>query len=137
MHTANMANICLDHTLFPDNEEHTLADLNTLGTIMLQIMDETRDTLKSPAVSCSAEATSFPTPDERSDVSLPDFQSGSFTKGLLAQKSLERRAETLTPPCTLADFLVSKEVYDERRTPRGGLQMHDDLALGGGQLFLK
>jgi hypothetical protein len=67
--------------LFPDNEAHTSADLNALGTIMLQMMDETRETLKSPAVSWSseavnfAEATSFATPDELSDVSFPNFQS--------------------------------------------------------------
>ena len=53
--------------------------MNALGTIILQIMDETRETLKSLAVSWSAEAvnfaeaTSFATPDELSDVSFSDF----------------------------------------------------------------
>lgn len=85
-HTANLINICLDHTLFPDNDEHTSADLNALGTIMLQMMDETRETLKSPAGSWSAEAvnfveaTSFATPDELMDVSLPNLQFGSLLK---------------------------------------------------------
>ena len=49
--TANLINICLDNTLFPDNEKHTSADLNALSTITLLMMDETRETRKSPVVS--------------------------------------------------------------------------------------
>jgi hypothetical protein len=35
---------------------HTSADLNSLGTIMLEMMDETRETLKSTVLDWSAEA---------------------------------------------------------------------------------
>lgn len=42
--------MCLDLTIVPDNREHTSADLNSLRTIMLEMMDETRETLKSTAV---------------------------------------------------------------------------------------
>lgn len=40
----------IDPTIVPDNREHTSADLNSLRTIMLEMMDETRETLKSTAV---------------------------------------------------------------------------------------
>jgi hypothetical protein len=82
----DLINIYPDHTLFPDNDEHTSADLNSLGIIMLQMMDETRETLKSTTVDWSAEAvnfveaTSFATPDELSDVSFPNLQFGSLLK---------------------------------------------------------
>jgi hypothetical protein len=68
--------MCSDPTIFPDDREHTSADLNSLGTIMLEMMDETRETLKSTAVDWSAEAVNFveatssATPDELSDVSF-------------------------------------------------------------------
>ena len=68
--------MCSDPTIFLDDREHTSADLNSLGTIMLQMMDETRETLKSTAADWSAEAVNFieatssTTPDELSDVSF-------------------------------------------------------------------
>jgi hypothetical protein len=68
--------MCSDPIIFPDEREHTSADLNSLGTIMLQMMDETRETLKSTAADWSAEAVNFieatssTTPDELSDVSF-------------------------------------------------------------------
>jgi hypothetical protein len=71
--------MCSDTTLFLYNREHTSADLNSLGTIMLEIMDETRETLKSTAVDWSAEAVNFVeatssvTLDELSDVSFPNL----------------------------------------------------------------
>jgi len=40
----------IDPTIFPDDREHNLADLNSLGIIMLEMMDETRETLKSMVV---------------------------------------------------------------------------------------
>jgi hypothetical protein len=49
----------LNPTIFPDNKKHTSADLNSLGTIMLEIMDETRETLKSIVVDWSAKAVNF------------------------------------------------------------------------------
>jgi hypothetical protein len=64
-----------DHTLFPDNNEHTSANLESLGTVMLRMMNETRESLDSTAVDWSAEAldfvkeTSLVSPDELSDVS--------------------------------------------------------------------
>ena len=78
--TTIIVNACLDHTLFLDNDEHTSADLNSLGTIILQMMDETKESLDSTVVDWSAEvvnfleATSFATPDELSDVSFPSPQ---------------------------------------------------------------
>jgi len=42
--------MCLNPTIFPDNKKHTLANLNSLSTIMLQMIDETRETLKSTTV---------------------------------------------------------------------------------------
>jgi hypothetical protein len=66
----------LDPTIFPDNREHTSADLNSLGTIILEMIDETRETLKSTAVDWSAEAVNFVEAtssiilDELSDVSF-------------------------------------------------------------------
>jgi hypothetical protein len=65
--------------MFPENREHTSTDLNSLGTIMLEMMDKTRETLKSTAVDWSAaavnfvEATSSSTPDELSNVSFPNL----------------------------------------------------------------
>jgi hypothetical protein len=85
-HTVDLINICLDHTLFLDNDKHTSADLNALGIIMLQMMDETRKTLKSTAMLWSAkavnfvEATSFAKPDELSDISFPNLQFGSLLR---------------------------------------------------------
>lgn len=70
----------LDPTIVSDDREHTSAGLNSLGTIMLEMMDETRETLKSTAVDWSAEAvhfieaTSSATPDELSDVSFASLQ---------------------------------------------------------------
>jgi hypothetical protein len=78
--------MCSDTTLFPDDREHTSADLNSLGTIMLEMMDETRETLKSTAVDWSAEAVNFveatssATPDELSDMSFPNLQFRSLLK---------------------------------------------------------
>jgi len=78
--------MCSDPTIFPDEREHTSADLNSLGTIMLQMMDETRESLKSTAVDWSAEAvnfieaTSFVTPDELLDVSFPNLQFESLLR---------------------------------------------------------
>jgi hypothetical protein len=49
-------------------------------------MDETRETLKSTAMLWSAkavnfvEATSFPKPDELSDISFPNLQFGSLLR---------------------------------------------------------
>ncbi|KAF4636054.1 hypothetical protein G7Y89_g2029 [Cudoniella acicularis] len=69
----------IDPTIFPDEREHASADLNSLGTIMLQMIDETRETLKSTAVDWSAEAanfvevTSFATLDGFSDESFPNL----------------------------------------------------------------
>ena len=51
--------MCLDPTIVPDDRGHTSADLNSLRTIMLEMMDETRGTLKSTAVDWSAEAVHF------------------------------------------------------------------------------
>jgi hypothetical protein len=74
--------MCLDPTIFPDERQYISADLNSLGTIMLQIIDETRETLKSTAVDWSAEAVNFiettfsATLDELSDVSFPNLQFG-------------------------------------------------------------
>jgi hypothetical protein len=68
-----------DPTIFPDKREHTSADLNSLGTIILEMMDETRESLKSTAVDWSAEAVNFveatssSTPDELSEVSFPNL----------------------------------------------------------------
>ena len=79
---------------------HTLADLNALGTIMLQILHITRETLKSPAVSWSAEAvnfveaTSFATLDELMDVSFPNLQFGSLLKACYRPSHVARN-----PPC--------------------------------------
>jgi len=62
--------------LFPDDDKHTSADLNSLGAIMLEMMKETRESLDSTAVDWSAEAvdfveaTSSASPDEPSDVRL-------------------------------------------------------------------
>jgi hypothetical protein len=42
--------MCLDPTIFPGNREHTLVDLNSLSIIMLEMINETRETLKSTAV---------------------------------------------------------------------------------------
>jgi hypothetical protein len=70
----------LDPTIFPDNREHTSADLNSLGIIILEIMDEMRETLKSTAVDWSAEAVNFIEatssiiPEELSDVRFPNLQ---------------------------------------------------------------
>jgi hypothetical protein len=78
--------MCSDPTIFPDDREHTSADLNSLGTIMLEIMDKTRKTLKSTPVDWSAEAvnlleaTSSATPDELSDASFPNFQFRSLLR---------------------------------------------------------
>lgn len=72
--------MCSDPTTFPDDREHTSADLNSLGTIMLEMMDETRESIKSTAVDWSAEAvhfveaTSSATPDELLDVSFASLQ---------------------------------------------------------------
>ena len=67
----------LDPTIAPAVGEQTSADLNTLGTVMLKLMGETRETLNSAASYLwSAEAinfvgaTSSSTPDELSDVSM-------------------------------------------------------------------
>jgi hypothetical protein len=85
-HIVDLINTCPDHTLFPDNDEHTSADLNSLGTIILEMMDETRESLKSTAGDWSAdtvnfvEATSCATPDELSDVSFPNLQFGSLLR---------------------------------------------------------
>lgn len=66
----------LDPTIAPGVREQTSADLNSLGTVMLQLMGETRETLNSTALDLwSAEAVNFveaassSTPDELSDVS--------------------------------------------------------------------
>jgi len=99
----------IDPTIFPDDREHTSADLNSLGTIMLEIMDKTRKTLKSTPVDWSAEAVNFleatssATPDELSD-------------HVFITRS--RSAEILIPLCTLAHFLVSKEVSIDRDAGR-------------------
>ena len=85
-HIVDLINTCPDHTLFPDNDEHTSANLNSLGTIILEMMDETRESLHSTPANWSAEvvnfveATSFATPDELSDVSFPNLQFGSLLK---------------------------------------------------------
>lgn len=76
-----LINKSLDHTLFPDNNEHTSANLESLGTIMLQMMNETKVSLESTVAGWSAEAvhfleaTSFASPAELSAVSLfkPEF----------------------------------------------------------------
>jgi hypothetical protein len=79
-HIVDFINTCLDHTLFLDNDEHTSADLNSLGTIILEMMDETRESLHSTPADWSVEAvdfveaTSFITLDELSDVSFPNLQ---------------------------------------------------------------
>jgi hypothetical protein len=68
-----------DSTIFPDNREYTSADLNSLGIIILEIMDETRETLKSTVGDWSIEAVNFVEatssliPDELSDVSFPNL----------------------------------------------------------------
>jgi hypothetical protein len=78
--------MCLDPTISPDDREHTSADLNSLGTIMLEMIDETRETLESTAVDWSAkavnfiEATSSTTPDELLDVSFPNLQFRSLLR---------------------------------------------------------
>ena len=78
--------MCSDPTIFPDEREHTSADLNALGIIMLQMMDGARETLKSTAMLWSAkavnfvEATSFPKPDELSDISFPNLQFESLLR---------------------------------------------------------
>ena len=62
-----------DHTFFPDDDAHTSANLDSLETIMLRMMNETRESLGSTAVEWSAEALDFVKaissvyPDELSD----------------------------------------------------------------------
>jgi hypothetical protein len=76
----------LDPTIFPDNREYTSADLNSLETIILEIIDKTRKTLKSTPVDWSTEAVNFLEatssiiPDELSDVSFPNFQFRSLLR---------------------------------------------------------
>jgi hypothetical protein len=71
--------MCSDPTIFLDDRKHTLADLNSLGTIILEMMDETRETLESMAVDWSAEAVNFieatssTTPDKLLDVGFPNL----------------------------------------------------------------
>jgi hypothetical protein len=71
--------MCLNPTIFLDNREHTLVDLNSLGIIMLEMLDETRESLKSIAVDWSAkvvnfvEATSSTILDKLLDVSFPNI----------------------------------------------------------------
>jgi hypothetical protein len=71
--------MCLYSTIFLDNKEYTLADLNSLGIIILEIINEIRETLESTAVDWSAEAvnfikaTSFIILDELLDVSFPNL----------------------------------------------------------------
>ncbi|KAH8757117.1 hypothetical protein BGZ57DRAFT_1008862 [Hyaloscypha finlandica] len=61
----------IDPTIFPDDREHTSADLNSLGTIMLEIMDKTRKTLKSTPVDWSAEAHVFITRSRSAEILTP------------------------------------------------------------------
>jgi hypothetical protein len=65
-----------DPTIDPAGSAQTLADLNSLGTVMFESMREDRETLKLPGrADRSAEAlnflqaTSSASPDELSDVS--------------------------------------------------------------------
>jgi hypothetical protein len=41
----------LNPIIFPDNKEHTLINLNSLSIIILKIINKTRETLKSIAIS--------------------------------------------------------------------------------------
>lgn len=59
----------------PNDGEHTSTNSESLGTLMLRMMNETRESLATTTVSWSAEAldfvkaTSLASPDELSDVS--------------------------------------------------------------------
>ena len=63
-----------DYTIFLDNNKHTSTNLESLGTVMLRMMNETRESLDSTAVDWSAEAlnfvkeTSLASPDKLSNV---------------------------------------------------------------------
>ena len=65
-----------DPTNFPDDKEHTSEDSEFLRTIMLQMMNEKRETLEASPEGWSAEAVHFvedtasATPEELSDVSF-------------------------------------------------------------------
>ncbi|KAI9774176.1 MAG: hypothetical protein M1839_001878 [Geoglossum umbratile] len=91
----------IDPTLFPEDEEHTSADLNSLGTIMLQMMNETRETLKSTAVDWSAEAIDF---IEATSLASPD----ELSDHVFVSRS--RSAKILTPLCILSHFQIADNV---------------------------
>ncbi|KAH6704207.1 hypothetical protein BKA61DRAFT_618091, partial [Leptodontidium sp. MPI-SDFR-AT-0119] len=71
---SSKGNIKIDPTNFPDDKENISEDSESLGTIMLQMMNEKRETLEASPEGWSAEAVHFleatasATPDELSDV---------------------------------------------------------------------
>ncbi|KAH6704237.1 hypothetical protein BKA61DRAFT_618186 [Leptodontidium sp. MPI-SDFR-AT-0119] len=78
--------IKIDPTNCPDGKEDNSVDSKSLSTIMLQMMNEKRETLEASPDGWSAEAVHFveatatATPEELSDVSLPNLYSGSLLR---------------------------------------------------------
>jgi hypothetical protein len=79
-------NYCSNPTEIPADEDYISAYLKSLSTIMLQMMNEMRETLEASSEGWSAEAVHFveatasATPDELSDVSLFNLYSGSLLR---------------------------------------------------------
>lgn len=51
--------VTADHTSLPDNDEHTSASLESLATVMLSMMGESRDSLDDTPGKWSNEALDF------------------------------------------------------------------------------
>ncbi|KAH7330035.1 hypothetical protein BKA65DRAFT_508292 [Rhexocercosporidium sp. MPI-PUGE-AT-0058] len=101
--------IKIDPTNCPDGKEDNSVDSKSLSTIMLQMMNEKRETLEASPDGWSAEAVHFveatatATPEELSDHIFLS-RSGS--------------AEILTPLCTLVHLLASKDVHLDKNSGR-------------------
>ncbi|KAH6698089.1 hypothetical protein BKA61DRAFT_622623 [Leptodontidium sp. MPI-SDFR-AT-0119] len=76
----------IDPTEMPADKEYISADSKSLSTIMLQMMNEKRESLEASPKGWSAEAVHFveatasATPEELSDVSLPTLYSCSLLR---------------------------------------------------------
>ncbi|PVH68541.1 hypothetical protein DL98DRAFT_630505 [Cadophora sp. DSE1049] len=106
---SSKGDIKINPTNFPDDKENISEDSESLGTIMLQMMNEERETLEASPDGWSAEAVHFveatatATPEELSD---HIFLSRSSS------------AEVLTPLCTLVHLLASKDVHLDKNLGR-------------------